>query len=55
MNSVGLEDMDAYPLVVDYLYLVAAGGVAVNKTNNIPTVMGLNPSGGRQIISKLNK
>lgn len=44
-----------YPLFVDYVYLVAAGGVAMNKTNNIPTLMGLNPNGGGQIISKLNK
>ena len=44
-----------YPFVTDYLYQVAAGGVAVNKTNNIPAPMGLNPSGGRQIISKFNK
>lgn len=43
------------PFVVDYLYQVAAGGVAMNKTNNIPGLMGLNPSGGRWIISKFNK
>lgn len=36
-------------------YQVAAGGVALNKTNNIPALMGLNPSGGRQIISEVKK
>lgn len=40
--------------VVDYL-LMAVGCIAMNRTNNILALLGLNPSGGRQIISKLNK
>lgn len=55
MSLLEPEDTDVVTHLLLTTYLVAAGSIAVTKANNIPALMGLNPSRDRQILSKLNK